>query len=476
MLTEDNRQVETPQKTKVIKAANRGSDGNAVHADAAAPMPNASYFRAESLGEGGCGAVMTVYDEDGAEWAAKCFDENIDGTIDFSTLREVSLLALLRREDVQHPNIVKLHDMCWIEGSLCQIMPRYPQSLAAAIDGGAFRKAPERNKVAHGLLDGVTFLHNNGIMHRDLKTANVLLTEEMVPKIIDFSLAKIFALQEAIVSSTSAGGKKKKKESKKKRQEREESVVGACGNSTNIGTPMFIPPEIFYKESYDCSADIWSLGIVLMCVYSADLHKELMKIDREKAAHAKIAEMRGKLSPEKPLPRLLRSMVEVDPEQRPSANQALCDFCGFTSPAMEPTACPPSQFLAQNQENRKQTKNSKEPAWFGFSADEKEIKKWYDTFGLVNPLTRVAAFAYLQACRSKSIPVPAFACVILAGRLFELEQNEPLDDLTEIQFWLQEMQINEPILWQLDLEDYMAQEKKILTAMDYSLYVPPPSW
>ena len=65
----------------------------------APPVKASEYYRASTLGEGSYGSVVTVYDDDGNEYAAKIFDEEEDedelGGIDVGTLREISMLRLL---------------------------------------------------------------------------------------------------------------------------------------------------------------------------------------------------------------------------------------------------------------------------------------------------------------------------------------------------------------------------------------------
>ena len=57
-------------------------------------LPLRSYFRTGTLGEGGFGSVMTVYDEDGVEFAAKRFDTD-EGDLEQGTCREIGILRLL---------------------------------------------------------------------------------------------------------------------------------------------------------------------------------------------------------------------------------------------------------------------------------------------------------------------------------------------------------------------------------------------
>ncbi|KAG5329490.1 S6KL kinase, partial [Acromyrmex charruanus] len=98
----------------------------------------------------------------------------------------------------------------------------------------------------------IDFLHNAGVVHRDLKTTNILLDEDGHAVIIDFGLAKWLH-----------------------RTER---------TNTFCGTPQYMAPEILKKEHYGQEVDWWSLG-VLACVlltnkYPSTLSSELLPADR----------------------------------------------------------------------------------------------------------------------------------------------------------------------------------------------------
>eukprot|EP00581_Thalassiosira_minuscula_P005653 CAMPEP_0183740904 /NCGR_PEP_ID=MMETSP0737-20130205/60800_1 /TAXON_ID=385413 /ORGANISM="Thalassiosira miniscula, Strain CCMP1093" /LENGTH=174 /DNA_ID=CAMNT_0025976075 /DNA_START=19 /DNA_END=540 /DNA_ORIENTATION=+ len=165
-----------------------------------------NYHRAQSLGEGTYGSVVCVYNDAGDELALKVFeaDEEHD-TMELGTLREVSILRILRCDNA-HPNIVELIDIqeageegdCG-NGNLCMAMPLYrlgdlkgAVKSAVILPGSAGRK--QRVDIAHGLLSAVAFLHDNHIIHRDIKSDNVMLTtsedddERIMPVLIDFSL------------------------------------------------------------------------------------------------------------------------------------------------------------------------------------------------------------------------------------------------------------------------------------------------
>lgn len=80
------------------------------------------------------------------------------------------------------------------------------------------------------------YAHNHKILHRDLKAANIFMSKGGIVKLGDFGVASV--------------------------QEHTKSK-----KDTQIGTPLYMSPEMLKEERYDAKSDIWSLGILLyeMC-------------------------------------------------------------------------------------------------------------------------------------------------------------------------------------------------------------------
>ncbi len=89
------------------------------------------------------------------------------------------------------------------------------------------------------LILGIEYLHAQGVVHRDIKPDNLLLTEDDVLKIVDFGVSEMFEKQSEMLTAKSAG------------------------------SPAFLPPELCVAKHGDISgkaADIWSMGATLYCL------------------------------------------------------------------------------------------------------------------------------------------------------------------------------------------------------------------
>ena len=144
-------------------------------------------------------------------------------------------------------------------------------------------------------LRGLVYLHNSGIVHRDLKAANILLNEQSQVKLCDFGIsAKLSNEQTRRLKTT-------------------------------VGSPLWMAPEVIMEEKYDSKADIWSLGITLI---------ELAEGVPPYAHHSTLAVLR--LIPKNDPPKLeeperwssdfnefLDKCLQKDPTKRPSAIELL---------------------------------------------------------------------------------------------------------------------------------------------------------
>ncbi len=135
---------------------------------------------------------------------------------------------------LDHPNICAIYEIDQTpEGQMFIVMPCYEgASLQAIVKQGPLdlgRAVEIASQVSRGLAKA----HEKGIIHRDVKPGNILVTSDGLSKIVDFGLAKL-ATQTRL---TRAG--------------------------TTVGTVMYMSPEQARGEETDERSDIWSLGVVL---------------------------------------------------------------------------------------------------------------------------------------------------------------------------------------------------------------------
>lgn len=202
-----------------------------------------SHYRIISkLGEGGMGEVYLGEDTRlGRRVAIKLLplksagDDNARRRL----LREAQAAATL-----DHPNICSIHEigeeagtsfivMQYIEGeTLASRIRRNPLDLREALE------------VATQIADALAEAHSRGIIHRDIKPQNIMLTARGQAKVLDFGLAKI--IEERSTANTTAPT---------------ENLLSQPGMM--IGTVPYMSPEQVKGESVDARSDIFSFGVVL---------------------------------------------------------------------------------------------------------------------------------------------------------------------------------------------------------------------
>ncbi|KAF8655748.1 hypothetical protein HU200_060905 [Digitaria exilis] len=149
---------------------------------------------------------------------------------------------------IRHKNIVKLY--CCYSGAdsnllVYEYMPN--GNLWEALHGGGhgcflLLDWPTRHRVAMGVAQGLAYLHHDlmfPIVHRDIKSSNILLDADFEPKVADFGIAKV--LQQV------AGG-----------DHRDASTT------TIAGTYGYLAPEYAYSSKATTKCDVYSFGVVLM--------------------------------------------------------------------------------------------------------------------------------------------------------------------------------------------------------------------
>nr|GMD21802.1 serine/threonine-protein kinase BRI1-like 2 [Ipomoea batatas] len=197
------------------------------------------FAAASMIGSGGFGEVFKATLKDGSSVAIKKLIRlSCQGDREF--MAEMETLG-----KIKHKNLVPLLGYCKIgeerllvyeymeNGSLEEVLHSRPRT-----PGRRILTWEERKKIARGAAKGLCFLHHNcipHIIHRDMKSSNVLLDQELDARVSDFGMARLISALDTHLSV-----------------------------STLAGTPGYVPPE--YYQSFRCTAkgDVYSFGVVLL--------------------------------------------------------------------------------------------------------------------------------------------------------------------------------------------------------------------
>ena len=93
--------------------------------------------------------------------------------LDQTTLRDVSIMRILLGAN-KHANVLLTHDFTIIDDAVCMVMPKLSCNLEKLIISNTVKR-PVKTKIAHSLLSALAFLHDNNLMHRDIKPDNILI-------------------------------------------------------------------------------------------------------------------------------------------------------------------------------------------------------------------------------------------------------------------------------------------------------------
>jgi non-specific serine/threonine protein kinase len=199
-----------------------------------------NYLLVDKLGEGGMGVVWRARDlRLDRDVAVKVLPEGLadDPTRRALFEREAKAVAALR-----HPNIVTIHAVAEAEGILfftMELVEGDPLSALITPGGVPFDRFL---RIAVPLADAVAAAHESGIIHRDLKTRNIMVGRSDGVKVLDFGLAQV------LEPLSPSGGK--------------EGDTSTLGDGL-IGTLRYMSPEQLRGETLDHRTDLFSLGIIL---------------------------------------------------------------------------------------------------------------------------------------------------------------------------------------------------------------------
>ena len=166
--------------------------------------------------------------------------QNVDAPDSIALIKEE--IAIMKKLD--HPNLVSLYEVLDdpTQDSLYMVMEMCKKGVVMRV-GLDQRADPYPDDLCRywfrDLILGIEYLHAQGVVHRDIKPDNCLITDDDVLKIVDFGVSEMFEKDSEMVTAKSAG------------------------------SPAFMPPELCVAKHGDISgkaADIWSMGVTLYCL------------------------------------------------------------------------------------------------------------------------------------------------------------------------------------------------------------------
>jgi len=217
------------------------AEGLQVWAEAEKPPSHLGPYRV--LGEIGRGGMATVYE---AERDDHEFERKVAVKVIRRGMDSADIIRRLRRErqilaNLDHPNIARLLDGGTSDDGRPYVVMEYIKG--EPIDQYCRHhklSLEERLELFRQICDAVHFAHRNLILHRDIKPSNILVTDEGVPKLLDFGIAKVFA-----------GGRDS------------ESTAEITRTGLRLLTPEWASPEQVRGETLTTASDVYSLGLLL---------------------------------------------------------------------------------------------------------------------------------------------------------------------------------------------------------------------
>ncbi|OEL30841.1 Mitogen-activated protein kinase kinase kinase NPK1 [Dichanthelium oligosanthes] len=201
--------------------------------------PPIRWRKGDLIGSGAFGQVYLGMDLDSGELLA--VKQVLIGSS--NATREKAQAHVMELEDevrmlknLSHPNIVRYIGTAREENTLNILLEFVPGGSIQSLLGrlGSFPEAVIK-KYTKQLLNGLVYLHRNGIIHRDIKGANILVDNKGCIKLADFGASK-----------------------------QVEKLATATAAKTMKGTPYWMAPEVIVGSGHNCSADIWSVGCTVI--------------------------------------------------------------------------------------------------------------------------------------------------------------------------------------------------------------------
>ncbi|MCT2581640.1 serine/threonine-protein kinase [Actinophytocola gossypii] len=287
------------------------------------------YRLTERLGAGGMGVVWRAHDERLRRTVAikevllpPALDDTRLDEIRRRTMREGRIAAKLH-----HPQLIAVYDVIEDDGRPFIVMEHLPStSLSRVLDDKGALPPQEVARIGAEAAAALASAHAAGVVHRDVKPANILVGDNGTVKITDFGVSRVV-----------------------------EDVTGTS-TGTFVGSPAYLAPEVAQGRDVTFPGDVYSLGATLYTAVEGN--PPAGKSDNPMLLLHRIAS--GSVEPPTkagPLTDILLRLLHADPDQRPTMEQARTTLAaiadGRTAEPPPPTAPVPPPAPAREANRRR---------------------------------------------------------------------------------------------------------------------------